>query len=96
MSGSIGPFARDWEARIGLQNVGRVFSDFSNTAPRPDYTLAHLGLDHQVTPASRLSLRVYNLFDTTYAISGNAVDGIGTNWILGRPRSFEVAYSVAW
>ncbi|GJD40154.1 TonB-dependent siderophore receptor [Methylobacterium bullatum] len=89
-------FARDWEARIGLQNVGRVFSDFSNTAPRPDYTLAHLGLDHQVTPASRLSLRVYNLFDTTYAISGNAVDGIGTNWILGRPRSFEVAYSVAW
>ena len=89
-------FARDWEARVGLQNVGRVFSDFGNTAPRPGYNLVNLGLDHQVTANSRLSLRVYNLFDKVYAISGNAVNGVGTNWLLGRPRSFEVAYSVTW
>ena len=89
-------FAPLWEARIGLQNVGTTFSDFGNLARRPSYTLAHLGLDHLVTPGSRLSLRVYNLFDEVYAISGNAVNGVGTNWLLGRPRSFEVAYSVAW
>jgi len=56
----------------------------------------NLVLDHQVTAQSRLSLRVYNLFDKVYAISGNAVDGVGTNWLLGRPRSFEVAYTVSW
>ena len=44
----------------------------------------------------RLSLRIYNLLDKVYAISGNAVDGIGTNWLLGRPRSVEVAYTVTW
>jgi iron complex outermembrane recepter protein len=89
-------FARDWEARIGLQYVGRVFSDFGNTAPRPDYTLVNLGLDYQVTPNSRASFRVYNLFDKIYAIDGAAVNGVGTNWLLGRPQSFEVAYTIAW
>ena len=89
-------FARDWEGRIGLQHVGEVFSDFGNTARRPAYTLVNLGLDHQVTAASRLSLRVFNLFDKTYAIDGSAVNGVGTAWLLGRPRSFEVAYTVAW
>ncbi|GEP11858.1 TonB-dependent receptor [Methylobacterium gnaphalii] len=89
-------FARDWEARIGLQNVGQVYSDFGNTARLPAYTLVNLGLDYQVTKSSRASFRVYNLFDRTYAIDGNAVDGVGTNWLLGRPRSFEVAYTVAW
>ncbi|MDQ0442392.1 iron complex outermembrane receptor protein [Methylobacterium persicinum] len=87
---------RDWTARVGLQNVGQVYSDFGNTARRPAYTLVNLVLDHQVTAQSRLSLRVYNLFDKVYAISGNAVDGVGTNWLLGRPRSFEVAYTVSW
>ncbi|MBE7198444.1 MAG: TonB-dependent siderophore receptor [Parafilimonas terrae] len=87
---------RDWAARIGLQNVGEVYSDFGNTARRPAYTLVNLVLDRQVTADSRLSLRVYNLFDKVYAISGNAVNGVGTNWLLGRPRSFEVAYTVAW
>ncbi|TXN40350.1 TonB-dependent siderophore receptor [Methylobacterium sp. WL30] len=89
-------FAPTWEARVGFQYVGEVFSDFGNTARRPAYGLVNLGLDHQVTPASRLSFRVFNLFDKVYAISGNAVDGVGTNWLLGRPRSFEVAFTTAF
>jgi iron complex outermembrane receptor protein len=24
------------------------------------------------------------------------VNGVGTNWLLGRPRSVEVAYTVSW
>jgi len=88
--------SRDWTARVGLQNVGQVYSDFGNTARRPAYNLVNLVLDHQVTAESRLSLRVYNLFDKVYAISGNAVSGVGTNWLLGRPRSVEVAYTVTW
>ena len=87
---------RDWAVRAGLQNVGEVYSDFGNTARRPAYTLVNLVLDRQITAETRLSLRVYNLFDKVYAISGNAVDGVGTNWLLGRPRSVEVAYTVSW
>ncbi len=89
-------FARDWEARVGVQYVGAMFSDFANTGRRPDYALVTLGLDRQVTPASRLSFRVSNLLDTVYALDGNAAGGVNTNWYLGRPRTFEVAYTVAW
>ena len=88
--------ARDWEARVGVQYVGAVFSDFANLARRPDYALVTLGLDHQVTPASRLSFRVINLLDTVYAIDGSVANGMNSAWTLGRPRSFEVAYTVAW
>ncbi len=89
-------FAPSWEARIGLQYVGETYSDFGNQARRPDYTLVNAGLDYQVTPASRLSLRAYNLFDEVYAIRGSAVNGVGTSWLLGRPRSVEVAYNVTF
>ncbi|SFL49374.1 iron complex outermembrane recepter protein [Methylorubrum salsuginis] len=89
-------FARDWEARVGVQYVGAMFSDFANTGRRPDYALVTLGLDRQVTPASRLSFRVSNLLDTVYALDGTAAGGVNTNWYLGRPRTFEVAYTVAW
>ena len=92
----MGWLAPRWEARVGFQYVGEVFSDFGNTARRPAYGLVNLGLNHQVTPASRLSFRVFNLFDKVYAISGNAVDGVGTNWLLGRPRSVEVAFTTAF
>lgn len=85
-----------WEARVGVQYVGDVYSDFGNLARRPAYGLVNLGLDHQVTPASRLSFRVFNLLDKVYAISGNAVGGVGTNWLLGRPRSVEVAFTTAF
>jgi iron complex outermembrane recepter protein len=87
---------RDWTARIGLQNVGTTYSDFGNTARRPAYNLVNLVLDHQVTADSRLSMRVYNLFDKVYAVSGDAVNGVGNKWQLGRPLSVEVAYTVAW
>ncbi|GJE55317.1 MULTISPECIES: TonB-dependent receptor [Methylobacterium] len=89
-------FAPRWEARLGVQYVGETFNDFGNTAPRPAYALLNAGLDYQVTATSRLSLRGYNLTDEIFAISGNAVNGVNTNWLLGRPRTFEVAYTVAW
>ncbi|MBA8916018.1 hypothetical protein HNR51_005403, partial [Methylorubrum thiocyanatum] len=30
------------------------------------------------------------------AVDGSAVNGLGTAWLLGRPRSLEVAYTIAW
>ncbi|SEP30431.1 iron complex outermembrane recepter protein [Methylobacterium sp. UNC300MFChir4.1] len=43
----------------------------------------------------RIPSRVYNLFDKVYAVSGDAVNGIGNKWQLGRPLSAEVTYTVA-
>jgi iron complex outermembrane receptor protein len=80
-----------WEARVGLQYVGPVFNDFANSSKRPAYTLVNAGLDYRVTDNSRLSLRGYNLTDEVYAISGSS-----EMWLLGRPRSVELAYSVAF
>ncbi|UHC15694.1 TonB-dependent siderophore receptor [Methylobacterium currus] len=84
-------FAPGWVARLGVNDVGPVFSDFANTVKRPAYTLLNATLDWQVTPTSRLSLRGYNLTDQLYAVSGN-----GNSWLLGRPRSVELAYHVTF
>ncbi|MFE1597844.1 TonB-dependent receptor [Methylobacterium sp. ID0610] len=82
-------FAPGWVARLGINNVGPVFSDFANSVRRPGYTLVNASLDRQVTPDSRLSLRGYNLTDKIYAVSGNT-----NSWLLGQPRSIEIAYLV--
>ena len=84
-------FAPGWVARLGVNDVGPVFSDFANTVKRPAYTLVNATLDWQVTPTSRLSLRGYNLTDQIYAVSGNT-----NSWLLGRPRSVELAYHVVF
>ena len=84
-------FAPGWVARLGVNDVGPVFSDFANTFRRPSYTLLNATLDWQVTPTSRLSLRGYNLTDQIYAVSGNS-----NSWLLGRPRSVELAYHVTF
>ncbi|OAS27755.1 TonB-dependent receptor [Methylobacterium platani] len=84
-------FAPGWVARLGVNDVGPVFSDFANTFRRPAYTLLNATLDWQVTPTSRLSLRGYNLTDQLYAVSGNT-----NSWLLGRPRSVELAYHVTF
>ncbi|QRE77275.1 TonB-dependent receptor [Methylobacterium aquaticum] len=84
-------FASGWMARLGINDVGPVFSDFANTVKRPGYTLLNASLDWQVTPTSRLSLRGYNLTDQIYAVRGNV-----NSWLLGRPRSVELAYHVTF
>ena len=84
-------FAPRWEARAGVQHVGAMASDFANLLRRPDYTLLNAILDHQVDPASRLSLRIYNLTDVVYA---PARGGNATSWLLGSPRTVELTYSV--
>lgn len=80
-----------WEARVGLQHVGTVFSDFANTSKRPAYNVLNASLDYRITDNSKFSLRGYNLTDEVYAVRGNT-----TTWLLGRPRSFELAYQVAF
>lgn len=82
-------FAPQWEARLGLQYVGRTFGDHANLAERPAYAVVNAGLDLKLSGSAKLSLRAYNLLDEVYAVTGTA-----TSWVLGRPRSAELAYHV--
>ncbi|WP_253369281.1 MULTISPECIES: TonB-dependent receptor [Methylorubrum] len=84
-------FAPRWEARVGVQFVGETFSDFANTVRRPAYEVVNGSVDYRVSDKSRFSVRVYNLLDTIYPVTGSA-----NTWLLGRPRSVEVAYNVAF
>ena len=56
---------------------------------RQAYNLVNGGVQWKPDPNTTLSLRVYNLFDTIYATSGNT-----TQWLLGMPRTAELALNV--
>ncbi|MGN7124400.1 TonB-dependent receptor [Methylorubrum thiocyanatum] len=84
-------FAPRWEARAGVQFVGETFSDFANMVRRPSYEVVNGSVDYRVSDTSRFSVRVYNLLDTIYPVTGSA-----NTWLLGRPRSVEVAYNLTF
>ncbi|WP_375274685.1 TonB-dependent receptor [Methylorubrum thiocyanatum] len=84
-------FAPRWGARAGVQFVGETFSDFANTVRRPAYEVVNGSLDYRVSDTSRFSVRVYNLLDTIYPVTGSA-----NTWLLGRPRSVEIAYNLTF
>jgi iron complex outermembrane receptor protein len=82
-------FARQWSVNGGVQIVGRTFADNANTLARPAYTVVNGGLQWKPDAKTTLALRVYNLFDTVYATSGNT-----TQWLLGMPRTAELSLNV--
>lgn len=84
-------FLPGWEARAGVQYVGKTYADAANTAMRPAYTVVNAGLDFRPTDNTKLSLRAFNLFDEVYAVTGGT-----TSWVLGRPRSAELAFSMTF
>jgi len=82
-------FAPDWLVTGGVQIVGDTWADNADTVKRPSYSVVNMGLQWKPYENTTLSVRVYNLFDTVYATSG------GTNqWLLGRPRTGEIALNV--
>ncbi|MFC3099242.1 TonB-dependent receptor [Alteraurantiacibacter palmitatis] len=76
-----------FSTRANLRHVGRRFTDNANAFRVPAYTVVDLGATYALTPNVALDVRLYNLFDTDYAFSTYANE----QWILGRPRSFDVA-----
>lgn len=82
-------FAPQWSVNGGVQIVGRTFADNANTLARPAYTVVNGGLQWKPDAKTTLALRVYNLFDTVYATSGNT-----TQWLLGMPRTAELSLNV--
>jgi iron complex outermembrane receptor protein len=84
-------FASDWSANAGIQIVGRRYGDNANTAAAeiPSYTVVNAGLQWKPDRNTTVSLRIYNLLDTIYATSGNA-----NVWLLGMPRTAQLAVNV--
>ncbi|CAO3360814.1 TonB-dependent receptor [Azospirillum palustre] len=84
-------FLPGWEVRAGVQYVGKTYADAANTSVRPSYTVVNAGLDYRPTDNTKLSLRAFNLFDEVYAVAGSS-----GSWVLGRPRSAELAFSMTF
>jgi iron complex outermembrane recepter protein len=70
-----------------LRYVGHRFTDNANDFRVPAYTVVDLAASYALTPSVALELRLYNLFDANYASATYADE----QWILGRPRSFDVS-----
>jgi iron complex outermembrane receptor protein len=73
----------------GVQIVGDTWADNADTVKRPSYSVVNMGLQWKPYENTTISVRVYNLFDTVYATSGGT-----TQWLLGRPRTGEIALNV--
>jgi iron complex outermembrane recepter protein len=82
-------FAPQWSVNTGVQIVGQTWSDNANTLLRPAYSVVNGALQWKPDAATTMTLRVYNLFDTVYATSGNT-----TQWLLGMPRTAELSLNV--
>ena len=80
------------QLRGNLRYVGRRFSDDGNQFRVSSYTVVDLSATYAITPNVGLDVRVYNVFDKAYA------EGIyfDEQWILGRPRSFDVSVRAAF
>ncbi|RYZ67783.1 MAG: TonB-dependent receptor [Proteobacteria bacterium] len=73
-------------AQAGLRYVGSRYSNQGNTFRVPSYTVVDAGLSYAFSPTMAVDVRGHNLFDENYAISTYDNE----QWVLGRPRSFEV------
>ncbi|MGJ4889874.1 TonB-dependent receptor [Bradyrhizobium sp. HKCCYLRH3099] len=82
-------FAPNWSANAGVQVVGRTFADNANTLARPAYGVVNAGVQWKPDANTTVSFRVFNLFDAIYATSGGT-----TQWLLGPPRTAQLAVNV--
>lgn len=72
----------------GARYVGKQYGDNANTASLvlPSYTVGDAGIDWRVRDNVSITAQIYNLTDETYGTSAYNDE----QWILGRPRSFEI------
>ena len=82
-------FAQNWSANAGVQIVGETFADNANTLKRSAYNVVNAGLQWKPDLNTTVSLRVHNLLDEVYATSGGT-----TQWLLGMPRTAQLALNV--
>ncbi len=74
-------------AQAGLRYVGHSYSDDANEFRVPGYTVVDAGVSFAITSKMAIDLHAYNVADKSYALTTYDND----QWILGRPRSFDVS-----
>jgi iron complex outermembrane receptor protein len=84
-----------WQVRGGWRHVGRRFWDNTNTTLAPGYDVVDLGLRKQLTRTVGLDARLFNVGDELYA-TDFYFNEYAPQWMLGTPRSAEVALTVGF
>jgi len=75
------------QARAGLRYVGPTYSDNANKFRIPGYVTIDGTISYAITPKLAIDVHGYNLFNKDYAQTTYNDE----QWILGRPRSFDVS-----
>ena len=75
------------QARAGLRYVGPTYSDNANRFRIPGYVTVDGTISYAITPELAIDVHGYNLFNKDYAQTTYNDE----QWILGRPRSFDVS-----
>lgn len=86
-------FLPQWQASAGVRYVGPRQANTANTRQVGSYTVADVGLGWNPRADVRLNLQVANLLDRAYPLS---VSNSGNQWLLGRPRAFELSALVSF
>jgi iron complex outermembrane receptor protein len=86
-------FQPQWEASLGLRYVGARQVDAANSRKIGGYTVADASVAWQVNPGLKLALHAYNVGNRQYPLS---FSNSGNQWLLGRPRSFELSALVSF
>lgn len=80
-------FQPDWTAAAGVRYVGKRHADNANARELPGYSTTDLSLSWDVRPATRITARVFNLFDKAYFSTAYYTD---TMWLYGADRRAEL------
>ena len=83
--------APGWQLGIDGRFVSRRYADAANTRWASGYALWNASLSYQVHRNAKLTLRVKNLGDRTYAASAGT-----DSFYLGAPRSFDLTLQAAF
>jgi iron complex outermembrane recepter protein len=85
----------DWQLRGGLRSVGPRYWDTTNTTKIPTYNVIDGGVRKRLPRGVAIDLYLYNLTNELYA-TDFYFNGFAPQWMLGAPRSAEVALTVAF
>ena len=81
---------RAWQFRGGLREVGRRTWDNANTSEIPAYTIVDAGIRKRLSGKVAVDLYMFNLTNKLYG-TDVYFNPFAPQWLLGTPRSAEVA-----
>ncbi|MDB6060148.1 MAG: putative TonB-dependent siderophore receptor [Verrucomicrobiaceae bacterium] len=84
-------FAPQWQAQAGARYVGDIYANTDNTQKLPGFTVVDAGLHWDAALNIGIDVRAKNVFDKFYAYTTSSNGANGGQWVLGAPRTAEVA-----